>query len=136
MRGFEAKMGEGIQGFFHERKVAGYFPGSGRQPKIEGNRPVFDRRGNLLGEVPPQPMTDRWRLPVEANWIYNRPIFAKSTTTPWSNRVVGLFFVISSEDDADSLFKTEEFQRQVDSIATEVSPYLDAIQVLTSEEKL
>jgi len=33
------------------------------------------------------------------------------------------------------LFKTQEFQQQVDYIATEVSPYLDAIQVLMGEEK-
>jgi len=55
---------------------------------------------------------------------------------PWSNRVVGVFEVFASADDADSLFKTEEFQQQVDAIASEVSPYLDAIQVLVGEEKL
>ncbi len=49
--------------------------------------------------------------------------------------MVGILSVNSSADDADSLFKTVEFQQQVDSIATEVSPYLDAIQVLTGEEK-
>jgi len=135
-RGFEVKLGEGFQGFFHERKVAGYFPGSGSQPNVEGNRPVFDRAGNLLGEVPTPAMTDRWRLPGGNKWIYIRPIFEKSTATPWSNRVVGLFIVLSSADDADSLFKTAEFQQMVDAVATEVSPYLDAIQVLVGEEKL
>ena len=50
--------------------------------------------------------------------------------------MVGIINVHSSADDADSLFKTAEFQQQVDSIATEVSPYLDAIQVLVGEEKL
>ncbi len=44
--------------------------------------------------------------------------------------------VHSSDDEADSLFKTVEFHNMIDSIATEVSPYLDAIQVLTGEEKL
>ena len=73
---------------------------------------------------------------VEVKWIYYRPIFEKSAANPWSDRVVGLINVHSTADDADSLFKTEEFQQQVDSIATEVSPYLDAIQVLVGEEKL
>ncbi len=74
--------------------------------------------------------------PVETKWIYYRPIFEKSAANPWSTRVVGIVVVGASADDADSLFRTEEFQQQVDSIATEVSPYLDAIQVLTGEEKL
>ena len=60
--------------------------------------------------------------------------FERSTTTPWSNRVVGTLSIQSSTDDADSLFKTEEFHVVVDSVATEVSPYLDAIQVLTGEQ--
>jgi len=81
-------------------------------------------------------MTDRWRFPVGTKWLYCRPIFEKSTATPWSNRVVGLFIMMSPADDADSLFKTAEFQQQVDAIASEVSPYLDAIQVLMGEEKL
>ena len=73
---------------------------------------------------------------VEAKWRYYRPIFEKSAANPWSTRVVGIINIHSSADDADSLFKTAEFQQQVDSIATEVSPYLDAIRVLTGEEKL
>ena len=73
---------------------------------------------------------------AETKWHYYRPIFEKSAANPWSDRVVGVFEVYASADDADSLFKTAEFQQQVDSIATEVSPYLDAIQVLTGEEKL
>ncbi len=134
--GYEEKLDEGFRAFFHNRKVAGYFPASGRQPTPEGNRPIFDRVGNLLGEVPESPMTDRWRFPAGTKWLYCRPIFEKSTSTPWSNRVVGLFIMMSPADDADSLYKTVEFQRLVDSIAAEVSPYLDAIQVLVGEEKL
>ncbi len=81
-------------------------------------------------------MTDRWRFPVGTKWLYCRPIFEKSTATPWSNRVVGLFIMMSPVDDSESLFKSADFQQMVDSIATEVSPYLDAIQVLVGEEKL
>jgi len=93
----------------------------------------------VLGEVP-------WResprlggilsRPLATKWFYYRPVFEKSAANPWSDRVVGMITVHSSVDDADSLFRTAEFQQQVDSIATEVSPYLDAIQVLTGEEKL
>jgi len=136
LRGYETKLDEGFRAFFHERKVAGYFPSSWRQPGVKGNRPVFDRAGNLLGEIPPSPMTDRWRMPIEFKWLYCRPIFEKSTATPWSNRVVGLFTVLSAVDESESLFKSSEFQQMVDSLAIEVSPYLDAIQVLAGEEKL
>jgi len=95
------------------------------------NRPVFDRFGKRIDELPVS------RNPATAGkWLYCRPIFEESTTTPWSSRVVGILIVNSSADDADSLFKTEEFHNMVDSVATEVSPYLDAIQVLVGEEKV
>ncbi len=88
----------------------------------------------VLGEVPSRSNVNAQT--VEAKWFYNRPIFEKSEANPWSDRMLGTIQVHSSAEDADSFFKTMKFQQQVDSIATEVSPYLDAIQVLTGEEKL
>jgi len=131
-----SKVGEGTRGFFTERKVAGYVRPSRLDQPTEGNRTVFDRAGRVLGEVPPRRDAVTWSTPVDVKWLYFRPILEKTTANPWSNRVVGLFFVLASADDADDLFKTSEFQQQVDSVATEVSPYLDAIQVLMGEEKL
>jgi len=131
------KWGEGVRGFFAERKVAGYvYRSTGRQ-STGSNRPVFDRHGQVLAEIP---FVGRaagvlsWS--ADDKWRYYRPIFEKSAANPWSNRVVGLFVVYAHADDADSLFKTAKFQQQVDAIASEVSPYLDAIQVLVGEEKL
>ncbi len=136
MRQNSAKLGEGLRGFFAERKIAGYArTGQSGQPN-EGNRPVFDRAGRALGEVPLAGGAITLNTPTEAKWFYFRPIFEKSEANPWSDHMVGIINVHSSADDADSLFKTQEFQQQVDSIATEVSPYLDAIQVLVGEEKL
>ena len=100
---------------------------------------MFDKDGLVLGEVPwrefPRPGGILNR-PLAIKWFYYRPVFEKSAANPWSDRVVGLFNIHSSAEDADSLFKTVEFQQQVDSIATEVSPYLDAIQILVGEENL
>ncbi len=84
-------------------------------------------------------MAQRIALGLDYTWRntrYYRPIFEKSAANPWSDQVVGMLNVNASADDADSFFKTAEFQQQLDSISTEVSPYLDAIQVLTGEEKL
>ncbi len=128
------KVGEGTQGVFAERRVAGYVPSSALVK--EGKRQVFDRYGKVLGEIPAGPGAGILGRDAETKWMYYRPIFEKSAANPWSDRVVGLFIVFAFADDADSLFKTVEFQQQVDSIATEVSPYLDAIQVLVGEEKL
>jgi len=131
------KWGEGVRGFFAERKVAGYVHRSTGRQSTGSNRPVFDRHGQVLAEIP---FVGRaagvlsWSADVK--WRYYRPIFEKSAANPWSNRVVGLIVVYAHADDADSLFKTAEFQQQVDAIASEVSPYLDAIQVLVGEEKL
>ena len=128
-RQHERKLGEGVQGYFAEAKIAGFAQAS--LYTNSANRPVFDRFGRQIGE-----------LPVSGNpaavgkWNYIKPIFEKSTTNPWSSRVVGTLMVHSSADEADSLFKTVEFHSMIDSIATEVSPYLDAIQVLMGEEKL
>ncbi len=131
-----SKLREGSRGFFAERKVVGYVSVSRLDQPEEGNRTAFDRAGRVIGEVPPRRDAITWNTPADVKWLYFRPILEKSTATPWSDRVVGLFVVQASADDADSLFKTVEFQQMVDSIATEVSPYLDAIKVLMGEEKL
>jgi len=131
-----SKVGEGIRGFFVERKVAGYTRTSSSLQSKEGNRPVFDRAGQVFAEFPVGHGAGILTLSVGAKWNYYRPIFEKSTANPWSDRVVGLFMVFASADNADSLFKSAKFQRMVDSIATEVSPYLDVIQILVGEEKL
>jgi len=128
-RQHERKLGEGVQGYFAEAKTAG-FAQTTRNSK-SANRPVFDRFGKQIGEIP----VSR-NAATAGRWMYVRPIFERSTTNPWSSRVVGTLVVHSSADEADSLFKTEEFHDMADSIASEVSPYLDAIQVLMGEEKL
>jgi len=125
----ELKIGEGVRGYFVKQKIAGFVQASLHSKST--NRPVFDRFGKRFDQIPVS------RIPgSDAKWMYCRPIFEESTTTPSSSRVVGALMVSSSAEDADSLFKTAEFHNMVDSIATEVSPYLDAIQVLTGEEKL
>ena len=136
MRQNSVKFGEGSLGYFSERKVAGYVHPRGVGEPKEGNRSVFDRDGQVLGEIPAGRPANILAHAVEVKWIYYRPIFEKSIANPWSDRVVGIIHVHSAADDSDSLYKTVEFQQQVDSIASEVSPYLDAIQVLTGEEKV
>ena len=124
----EQKHGEGITGFLCERKLAGF--GQTSRHSNSANRLVLDQFGKQIGET-----ASRSAGSAE-KWVYCRPIFERSMTTLLSSRVVGSLIVHSSADDADSLFTTEEFHNMVDSIATEVSPYLDAIQVLMGEEKL
>ncbi len=110
MRQNSVKFGEGSLGYFSERKVAGYARPRGVGEPKEGNRSVFDRDGQVLGEIPAGRPANILAHPVEAKWIYYRPIFEKSTANPWSDRVVGILHVHLSADDADSLFKTQEFQ--------------------------
>jgi len=127
-RQHERKLGEGVQGYFAGAKIAGFVPTT-RNSK-SANRPVFDRFGEQISELPVSRAAA-----TNGKWTYVRPIFERSTTNPWSSRVIGTLIVHSSADEADSLFKTEEFHNMVDSIASEVSPYLDAIQVLVGDEK-
>ncbi len=136
MRQNNTKFGEGVRGYFAERKVAGHARPCRFDQPTEGNRTVFDRDGQVLGEVPVRRDSITWNTSVRVKWMYYRPIFEKSAANPWSDRVVGIINVHLSSDDVDSFFKTMKFQHQVDSIASEVSPCPDAIQVLTGEEKL
>ncbi len=121
--------GGGAGGYFAKEKIAGFTQPS--RHSNSANRPVFDRFGKQIGEI----RVSRNPGTVD-KWAYYKPVFESSTTTPWSSRVVGNLLVHSSANDGDSLFKTEEFHNMVNSTANEVSPYLDAIQVLTGEEKL
>ncbi len=123
------KIGEGIRGYFIKAKIAGFTQTSLHLNSAD--RPVFDRYGKRIDEIPVSQNPGTFE-----KWAFCRPIFEESTTTPWSIRVVGALLVHSSTDDADSLFKTDEFHNMVDSVAMEVSPYLDAIQILMGEEKL
>jgi len=52
MRQNNTRLGEGLRGFFAERKVAGYVRATRLDQPKEGNRPVFDRDGQVLAEVP------------------------------------------------------------------------------------
>jgi len=132
MRQNSTKIGEGYYWYFTDRKKAGYVR---RIP--ESDRKAFDLDGQVLSEAHGQGRpAGILSHSGDSKWMYFRPIFEKSTANPWSDRVVGIIGVNASADDADNLFKTAEFQQQVDAIATEVSPYLDAIQVLVGEEKL
>ncbi len=131
-----SKVGTGYRGFLAERKVAGYVILYQEVEYGGGDRPVFDTTGKVIGKIPRGQGRESGILstPTETEWRYVRPVFEKSVANPWSTRVVGLIGVHSSADYGERHFKTAEFQRQVDSIASEVSPYLDAIQVLVGEE--
>jgi len=131
-----SKVGEGIRGFLAERKVAGYVRASASVQSKDGKRQVFDRHGEVLAEFPAVRVAGILGRSGETKWHYYRPVFEKTAANPWSTREVGLFAVFATADDADIHFKSAKFKRMVDSVATEVSPYLDAIQVLTGEEKL
>jgi len=133
MRQNSTKFGEGYHWYFADRKKAGYvrrIPASDRE--------AFDLDGQVLSDAHGEGKRPAGILAHsgDTKWNYYRPIFEKSTANPWSDRVVGIICVNASADNADSFFKSAKFQRMVDSVATEVSPYLDAIQVLTGEEKL
>jgi len=134
LRQNNSKIGEGTRGFFAERKVAGYT--HLRNQPAGGKRQLFDRHGQVFGEITSASRMLTSPSPFETRWHFYRPVFEKSVANPWSDRVVGIVIIHSLVDDGDSLFKTANFQQQVDAVATEVSPYLDAIQVLTGEEKL
>ena len=74
VRSLTPKMGERLRGYFAEAKIAGF-----TQASINinsANRPVFDRFGRQIGEMPVS------RNPGSADkWVYARPIFERSTTT-------------------------------------------------------
>ncbi len=98
------KVGEGTLGFFAERKVAGYVRNSAWVQSKEGNRPVFDRHGQVIGEFPVGRHAGVLGHAAETKWNYYRPVFEKSAANPWSTREVGFFAVYASADDADNLF--------------------------------
>jgi len=135
-RQMELEPEEGVTGFVTKRKVIAFAPAAWRaKPGDSSNRPVFDRAGNLVGEATPLRDVNRGRISVGEKWVYCRPIFERSTTTLWSNRLVGLLVVHSSSDDGDALFKNPHFQHQVDVLASDVAPYLDVLQTLMAEER-
>ncbi len=123
---------EGLVGFVGAQQIAGYTQISLSKP---GQNDVYDRSGRVIGQTRPMRDVNRAKNVVGTKWIYGRPIFEKSGVNPWSNKVVGVLVVHSTSDDADSLFRNVEFQVQMDSLASDVAPYLDALQMLMAKDK-
>ncbi len=128
----ELEPNEGMVGFMADRKTAGYTQTTLRSP---GPSDVYDRSGLVIGQRTPLRDFNRGKMVVDAKWIYARPIFEKSGANPWSNKVVGVLAVTSTADDADNLFRNVEFQVQMDSLASDISPYLDALQMFMAKDK-
>ena len=136
IRQAEFEPGEGVTGFVGDRKIIGFAPAAWQVKSSDNpNRPVFDRAGNPVGEATPLRNVNRGKIWVGEKWVYCRPIFERSTPTPWSNRLEGLLMIHSSSDDGDTLFKNPDFQHQVDALASDVAPYLDVLQTLMAEER-
>lgn len=123
----ELEPNEGLVGFVAAQKVAAYCQPA---PISPGPSDVHDRSGQVIGQRTPLRDFNRGKMPIGAKWLYARPIFEKSGANPWSNQVVGVLAVHSWADDGDSFFRNVEFQVQMDSLASDVSPYLDALQML------
>jgi hypothetical protein len=124
---------EGLSGFVATRQIAGYTRTTYSDP---GQSDVYDRSGLVIGQRTPTREVNRGKTVVGGKWIYGRPIFEKSGAIPWSNKVVGVLTVNATADDADSLFRNTDFQSQMDSLASDISPYLDALQMLTAKDKV
>lgn len=103
--------------------------------KNPGQSDVYNRSGQVVGQRGKIQEINRAKTVVGAKWIYARPIFEKSGANPWSKQVVGVLMVHSMADDGDSLFKNSEFQVQMDSFASDVAPYLDALYTLMVKDK-
>lgn len=123
---------EGLTGFVATQQVAGYTQTTARNP---GQSDIYDRSGRAIGQRKPIRDFNRGKTVVGGKWIYGRPIFEKSGANPWSNKVIGVLLVHSTADDADNLFRNIEFQVQMDSLASDISPYLDALQTLMVKDK-
>ena len=62
------KIGEGTRGYFTKEKIAGFVQSSWNSNSV--NRPVFDRFGKQIHEIPAR------GNPMSAEkWAYYRPIF-------------------------------------------------------------
>lgn len=127
------ELNEGLLGFVIAQQIAGYIQ---RPGKNSGPNDVYDRSGRVIGQSSPVRDINRAKTIVGAKWVYSRPIFEKSGANPWSDKVVGVLSVHSTADDADNLFRNVEFQVQMDSLASDISPYLDALQMLLAKDKL
>lgn len=142
IRQIELEPDEGFTGFIMNRQVPAFAlaawqvkpPSTGEDPSAGGGlRDVFDRSGRLIGRATPLREVNKGKIDVGEKWVYGRPIFERSAATPWSNRVVGLLLVHSGADNGDLLFKDGAFQSSVDSLASDVAPYLDVLQTLLAE---
>lgn len=124
VRRLELEPDEGVVGVTVENKISGLARIS------DGEGDVFDRSGRVITQQRRLRDVNAGKVDVDLKWIYTLPIFEKSQDTPWSNRIIGVLTVDSSDDQGGNLFKDVNFQAAVEAIASDVSPYIDVLQSL------
>jgi len=129
VRRLELEPDEGVVGFTVDRKI------SGLAQITEGKGNVFDRAGRVIGQQRRLREVNTWKVDADLKWIYTIPIFEKLPGTPWSNRIVGVLTVDSSDDQGDHIFRDRHFQDAIDMVSSDVSPYLDVLQSVLRREK-
>ncbi len=95
----------------------------------------MNRAGLKIGEQRKLRPVNAGRIDVDLKWIYARPIFERSPQNPWSDKVIGVLTADSSDPNFGDTFKNVSFQSRVDSLASELAPYLEIAHSLLSRPK-
>ena len=121
---------EGFVGFISTRKVPGY------SRAAFAGADVFDcATAEVIGQRGAMRDINKAALGRAGAWVYQHPIFENAAATPWSNRVVGMLVINALNSDADQVFRNFDFQLQINSLAADVAPYLDALHTLLAENE-
>lgn len=117
-RRIKLKPDSGIVGVAFNRKVSIY------ADSIHETGTIYDRYFKSIGKQRQIDESTLEKCDTDVKWINAVPIFESGQDVPWSDKVIGMLTVDSTQEEDAALFQNPAFQNEMEDIAADVAPYL------------
>jgi hypothetical protein len=118
VRRIALELDRGIVGFAFNHKMAIL------ADSLYERRTIYDRYVKSIGQQQAIDASTLEKCDIAVQCIYAAPIFESTPDVPWSDKVIGVLTVDSTQEEDAELFQNLTFQKEVEEIAADVAPYL------------
>lgn len=126
VRKIELELESGIVGYAFRHKKAIL------ANSLHERRSIYDLQCKLIGDQKELDDSTLEKCDIAVQWIYAMPIYDGKQ---FSTKVVGVFTVDSTEKGDVDLFQTAAFQKEIEEIAADVSPYLAVFEEIEQKSE-
>ncbi|HEV7905187.1 MAG TPA: hypothetical protein VGO96_15205 [Pyrinomonadaceae bacterium] len=124
VRKIALELDEGLVGYAYNHKVSIF-----ADSLIECST-IYDRYFKSIGQPQAIDHSTLEKCDIAVQCVYTMPIYENKRSAPWSNNVIGVLTVDSTQRNDDKLFLSNAFQKEVEEIAADITPYLAVFEEL------